>query len=292
MTTMATTAPAAGLVRDLGDGWRRFSRNRLAVVGAAIVLTMIALAIAAPLIAPEGYDHQVYENAYLFPSLEHLMGTDGLGREVWVRVLYGAQVSLFVGIVSQLWAFLFGVTIGSIAGYLGGRADYVLMRLVDATAAFPSLLFAILIIAVMGSGIWPMLIAISLTNWVTTARLTRAQFLQLRETEFITAARVIGLTDRRIVTHHLFPNSASPLIVGLTLGIPAAIFTEAGLSFLGLGISPPVPSWGQMVSEGYQYLGYYWYLAVFPALALALLMLGFTWAGDGLRDALDPHEGG
>lgn len=274
------------------DGWRRFSRDRLAVVGLALVVLIVGLAVLAPVLAPAGYDHQVYENAYLFPSIDHPMGTDGLGREVWARVLYGAQVSLFVGIVSQVWAFLIGVVTGGLAGYFGGWVDYTIMRIVDATAAFPSLLFAILIIAVIGSGLWPVLIAIGITNWVTTARITRAQFLQLRQSEFITAARVVGLSNRRIVIRHLFPNSASPLIITLTLGIPAAIFTEAGLSFLGLGISPPVPSWGQMVGEGYQYLGYYWYLAVFPAIALALLMLGFTWAGDGLRDAFDPHEGG
>lgn len=276
----------------LRDGWHRFARNRLAVVGLVIVVLIIATAIAAPLLAPEGFDHQVYEDAYLFPSVDHPMGTDGLGREVWFRVVYGARVSLLVGIVSQVWAYGVGVLLGAVAGFRGGRTDYLIMRLVDAMAAFPSLLFAILVMSALGGGLWQLMLAISLTNWITPCRLTRGQFLQLRESEFVTAARTIGVTNANIVRVHLLPNALSPLIVALTLGIPSAIFAEAGLSFLGLGINPPTPSWGQMVSEGRQYLNYYWYMAVFPALGIALLMLGFTWAGDGLRDALDPRDEG
>jgi len=276
----------------LREAWRRFARNGLAVVGLAIVTGIIAIAAAAPLVAPQGFDHQVYANSYLFPSFGHLLGTDGLGREVVDRVIYGARVSLLVGILSQVWAYGVGVLLGAVAGFRGGHTDYVIMRLVDAMAAFPSLLFAILVMSALGGGLWQLMLAISLTNWITPCRLTRGQFLQLRESEFVTAARVVGVSSAGIMRIHLLPNALSPLIVSLTLGIPGAIFSEAGLSFLGLGINPPTPSWGQMVSEGRQFLNYYWYLAVFPAVAIALLMLGFTWAGDGLRDALDPRDEG
>ncbi len=271
------------------DAWRRFASNRLALIGLVIVVLIVLAAAGAPILAPHGYDHQVYADAYLFPDWSHPMGTDSLGREVWDRVLYGAQVSLLVGVLSQVWAFGVGILLGALAGFRGGRTDYIIMRLVDAMAAFPSLLFAILIMSALGGGLWQLMIAIGLTNWITACRLTRAQLLQLRESEYVTAARAIGAPSSHIVWVHLLPNALSPLIIGLTLGIPGAIFAEAGLSFLGLGIAPPTPSWGQMVSEGRDFINYYWYMAVFPAVAIALMMLGFTWLGDGLRDALDPR---
>lgn len=272
------------------DAWRRFMRNHLALVGLGIVLLIVLAALGAAVLAPNGYDHQVYQNAYLFPSLHHLMGTDGLGREVWDRVIYGARVSLLVGVLSQVWAYVVGVLLGALAGFRGGRTDYVIMRFVDAMAAFPSLLFAILVMSALGGGLWQLMLAIGLTNWITACRLTRAQLLQLRESEYVVSARAIGAKNGHIIRVHLLPNALSPLIVGLTLGIPGAIFAEAGLSFLGLGLNPPIPSWGQMVSEGREFINFYWYMAVFPALAIAFMMLGFTWVGDGLRDALDPRD--
>ena len=291
-----TPAPAAEQPQMIArrglyqDAWRRFARSPLALVGLLMVTLIVLGALFAPLLAPGGYDHQVYENAYLFPSAEHFMGTDGLGREIWDRVLYGARISLLVGVLSQVWAYVVGILLGATAGFRGGRVDYFIMRFVDAMAAFPSLLFAILVMSALGGGLWQLMLAIGLTNWITPCRLTRAQLLQLRESEYVTAARAIGANNVRIVRRHLLPNALSPLIVSLTLGIPSAIFAEAGLSFLGLGIDPPVPSWGQMVSEGRSYISYYWYMAVFPALAIAVMMLGFTWLGDGLRDAQDPHD--
>lgn len=284
-------APESTRHRSLyGDAWRRFLRNRLAIIGLVIVLFLVAIALGAGLLAPEGYNHQELQDAYLFPSWAHLMGTDGLGREVWERVAYGARVSLLVGVLSQIWAYSFGIFLGAIAGFRGGRTDYLIMRFVDAMHAFPGLLFAILIMSVLGAGLWQLMVAVGLTNWITACRLTRGQLLQLRETDYVLAARAIGSKPSRIIRTHLLPNALSPLIVGLTLGIPQAIFTEAGLSFLGVGINPPTPSWGQMVGESVQYIGYYWYMALFPALAIALTMLGFTWVGDGLRDALDPRD--
>lgn len=284
-------APISTRHRSLyGDAWRRFLRNRLAIIGLVIVLFLVAVALGAGILAPEGFNHQELQDAYLFPTREHLMGTDGLGREVWERVAYGARVSLLVGVLSQVWAYGFGIMLGAIAGFRGGRTDYLIMRFVDAMHAFPGLLFAILIMSVLGAGLWQLMVAVGLTNWITACRLTRGQLLQLRETDYVLAARAVGSTPSRIIRSHLLPNALSPLIVGLTLGIPQAIFTEAGLSFLGVGINPPTPSWGQMVGESVQYIGYYWYMALFPALAIALTMLGFTWVGDGLRDALDPRD--
>ncbi len=290
-TPTILTIPEAIRERSLyRDAWRRFALNRLALIGLGVVLLLSFSAIAAPILAPGGYNQQVYEQAYMFPSLEHPMGTDGLGREIWHRVLYGARISLTIGILSQTVAYGVGIMLGSLAGFLGGRVDYAIMRFVDAMAAFPSLLFAILVMSAFGPGMWKLLLAISLTRWIDACRLTRAQLLQLRETDYVLSSRAIGAKPVRIVWRHLLPNALSPLIVGLTLGIPGAIFSEAGLSFLGLGINPPIPSWGQMVGESYQFLNYYWYMAIFPALAIALMMLGFTWAGDGLRDALDPRD--
>lgn len=286
------TEPAAGNVRQRNrylDAWRRFRRNRLALIGLAIVLLITIAALGAPILAPAGFNNQVYADAYQFPSVRHPMGTDGLGREIWVRVIYGAQVSLLVGLVSQTLAYAIGVPLGAISGFRGGRTDYLIMRFVDAMTAFPSLLFAILVMAVLGPGLWQVLLAIGLTRWIDGCRMTRAQLLQLRESEYVLAARALGIGTSRTIWRHMLPNALSPLIVGLTLGIPGAIFSEAGLSFLGLGINPPTPSWGQMVGESIQFLSYYWHMAVFPAIAIALMMLGFTWAGNGLRDVLDPR---
>lgn len=296
MTTIQATRTPVLSVKALPyrslyrDAWRRFAKNRLALVGLAIVLMILLAAVGASILAPAGYDHQVYAAAYQFPSRAHWLGTDSLGREVWDRIIFGARISLAVGVLSQVWGYGIGVFLGALAGFRGGRTDYVIMRFVDAMAAFPSLLFAILVMAALGGGLWQLMLAIGLTNWITACRLTRAQLLQLRESEYVIAARAIGARNGHIVWAHLLPNALSTLIVGLTLGIPSAIFSEAGLSFLGLGINPPTPSWGQMVSEGREFINYYWYLAVFPALAIALMMLGFTWLGDGLRDALDPRN--
>jgi ABC-type dipeptide/oligopeptide/nickel transport system permease subunit len=269
--------------------WHRFAQNRLAVCGLAIVFVLVFVAVAAPILEPGGYNDQIYEQAYLFPSWSHPLGTDSLGREMLARIIYGARTSLLVGLVSQVLACAIGVPLGALAGYFGARVDYGIMRIVDAMTAFPSLLFAILVMSVLGPGLVSVLIAISLTSWIGSCRMTRANILQLREAEYVVAARSIGASTGQIIRSHLLPNALTPLIVGVTLGIPDAIFAEAGLSFLGLGINPPRPSWGQMIGESTQYLSYYWYLAIFPALALALMMLGFTWTGDGIRDAVDPH---
>lgn len=270
------------------DAARRFFRNKLAMLGLAGVVGLVLMAVFAPQIAPYHYAKPNYGTVWQFPDPKFPMGTDGLGRDLLSRIIYGARISITVGVVVQLVAFVVGVPIGAIAGLYGGKVDYLLMRVVDIASAFPRLLFAILIMTLLGSGLSNILIAIAITSWIEVARLMRGQILFLREKDFVTAAVCLGAGARRIVLSHLLPNCLTPLTVSLTLGIPRVIFTEAGLSFLGLGVNPPEPSWGQMVGESVAYIRYYWYMALFPAVMIGLTMLAFTLTGDGLRDALDP----
>lgn len=273
----------------MGDAIYRFSRNKLALVGLAIVLFLILLAVFAPWIAPERYDEAHLDRAWQFPSRGHPFGTDALGRDFLSRIIYGARISLLVGLLSAGLAYVIGVPLGLLSGWRGGRMDYGIMRLVDGMSAFPRLLFAILLMSALGAGLDKVLLALALTGWIEGCRMARAQMLHLKDVDYVLSARSVGVRERRIVSGHLLPNSLSPLIVGLGLAIPAAIFAEAGLSFLGLGINPPTPSWGQMLGEARMYAGFYWHLGIFPAIAIALTMLGFTLLGDGLRDAFDPR---
>jgi oligopeptide transport system permease protein len=272
------------------QAWRRFRANRLALLGLAIVSLLLIMAIFAPIIAPFPYDKPDFGSAWLFPSGEHLMGTDGIGRDFFSRIVYGARTSLAVGLSAQAVALVIGMSLGLIAGMRGGRADFLIMRVVDAIWAFPRMLFAIMLLTVLGSGFLNVLIVIGVTGWIPICRLTRAQLLSQRELDYVASARALGASERRIAFVHLFPNILSPIIVALTLGIPEAIFAEAGLSFLGIGINPPIPSWGQMVGESMSYIRYYWHLALFPAVMIGLTMLGFVFLGDGLRDAADPYN--
>lgn len=286
------TVQALGLHKETNlwlDAWRRLLRNKLAVFGGSIVLVFLLLAIFANFIAPYAYDKTDFTKAYQFPSWSFPFGTDPLGRDLLSRLIYGARISMTVGLGSQLLVVLIGVPLGAFAGYHGGKVDLYLMRFVDVMYAFPTLLFVILIMSALGAGLFNIFIALGLTSWVTVCRLIRGQFLTLREKEFVVAARAVGVPANRIIWRHILPNALTPLIVAITFGIPNAIFTEAALSFIGVGISPPVPSWGQMVGEYQQYIRGYWYLATFPALTIALTMLAFSFLGDGLRDALDPR---
>ena len=271
------------------DAWIRLLRNKLAVFGLIVICFFLFLAIFADMIAPYAYDNQQLAKANQFPNGEFWLGTDPLGRDLMSRLIYGARVSMIVGLGSQVLVLLIGVPLGAIAGYYGGKVDLVLMRLVDVMYAFPTLLFVILLMTVLGSGMKNIFIAIGLTSWVTICRLTRAQFLSLRQKDFIMAAESTGATSARLIWRHLLPNALTPIIVAITFGVPTAIFTEAALSFIGVGISPPTPTWGGMVGESQQYLRSYWYMATFPALAIGLTMLSFSFLGDGLRDALDPR---
>jgi ABC-type dipeptide/oligopeptide/nickel transport system permease subunit len=270
------------------DAWRRLVRNRLAVAGGLTVVLLCLVAIFADLIAPYPYAKANFGKIYEFPSREYPLGTDQLGRDVLSRMIYGARVSMLVGLGAQVIVVLIGVPLGALAGFVGGRVDMLLTRFIDVMYAFPRLLFVILVMSMLGAGLTNIFIALGLTGWVGIARQTRAQVLAIKEKEFVEGARALGAGFWRIITRHVLPSALTPIVVSVTFGIPEAIFTEAALSFIGVGINPPTPSWGQMVGENQQFLRSYWYLCVFPSIAIAITMLSFTFFGDGVRDALDP----
>lgn len=272
------------------DAVRRFFNNRLAILGLIIVIFFLFLAIFADILAPYPYDKADFTSVRLLPGVnpKYPLGTDEIGRDYLSRLIYGARTSMTVGITIQVIALLIGVPLGGLAGYLGGAVDFVVSRIIDVMTAFPGLIFSILVISLFGGGMWMVIFALSITSWIGIARLTRAQVLSLREKEYIEAARCLGVTQRGIIFRHLVPNSLSPLLVAVSFGIPAAIFGEAGLSFLGIGINDPIASWGKMVGVSGAYVRVSWHMALFPTLAIALAMLGFSFLGDGLRDALDP----
>ncbi len=269
---------------------RRFLHQRLAVAGLIISGFLVAVAVFAPLLAPTAIDSANLMTANQFPSAAHPFGTDAIGRDVLTRVIYGTRTSLIVGISAVAIACAIGIPLGLAAGLRGGWVDFAVMRAVEVMVAFPGILFAMFLVSVTGGGVRNIILAIGVTTWVTLCRLTRSQLLTLREQEFVQAARSLGVPEARIAARHMLPNALAPLIVAVTLGIPTAIFAEAGLSFLGIGINEPTPSLGKMVADSAQYIRVYWYLGVFPTLAIALAMLGFTFVGDGLRDALDPRQ--
>ena len=274
----------------LQDARRRFSRNRLAMLGLVIVVFFLILAIFADILAPHPYDKVYLDRVLMFPfeHPDHPLGTDEVGRDYLSRLIYGARTSILVGIGVMTIAVLIGVPLGGVAGYMGGRVDFVISRFIDIMTAFPGLMFSILIISVWGGGLIKVILVLSITSWIGIARLTRGQIISLREKEYVEAARCLGVTRGSIIFRHLMPNSLTPILVAVSFGIPAAIFAEAGLSFLGIGINDPIASWGKMVGVSNAYVRVYWHLALFPTIAVALAMLGFTFVGDGLRDALDP----
>ena len=272
------------------DAVRRLRRNKLAVAGAVLVAAVMLLAVGADILAPYPYAKASFSHAYESPNPRYPLGTDPLGRDLLSRMIYGARISMIVGVGSQVLVVLIGVPIGALAGYHGGKLDLYLMRAVDVMYAFPTLLFVILIMSALGAGLLNIFIAIGVTGWVTLCRLTRGQILALREQEFIIGAHAAGATSWQVIFRHLLPNALAPIIVAVTFGVPRAIFTEAALSFIGVGINPPLPSWGGMVGEYQTYLRSYWYMATFPAVAIGLTMLSFSFLGDGLRDALDPTQ--
>jgi len=280
-----TRARAGSLARD---ALRRLLRNKLAVAGGLVVIALCVVAIFANVLAPYAYTKTNFGRLNEGPSRDYPLGTDQLGRDVLSRIIYGARISMLVGLGAQVIIVLLGVPIGALSGYLGGRTDLALTRIVDVMYAFPRLLFVILVMSMLGAGLANIFIAIGVTGWVGIARQTRAQVLALKEKEFADAARALGAGGGRVLARHIVPNALTPIVVTVTFGIPEAIFTEAALSFIGVGINPPTPSWGQMVGEGQQYLRSYWHLCVFPSIAIAVTMLSFTFLGDGVRDALDP----
>jgi ABC-type dipeptide/oligopeptide/nickel transport system permease subunit len=284
----ARAVPVAKGSGALSRAWQRFRRRKLALVAVVFIVLELAVAIFAPILAPFDPYAGDYAATWQLPSSTHWLGTDELGRDILSRLIYGARISLAVGIVSQFVIVLVGVPIGACAGLIGGWFDYAVMRVVDVLSSLPPLLFYILLLVVLGAGFQNIIIAMAITGWIGIARIVRGQVLSLKGTDFIRATRAMGGGTWHIVTVHLVRNTLTPVIVSMTLGVPAAMFAEAGLSFLGLGISPPRTSWGQMIGAYQQYIQVYWHLTVFPALVLALTMLAWVVVGDALRDALDP----
>ncbi|WP_067934118.1 ABC transporter permease [Alicyclobacillus kakegawensis] len=270
--------------------WHRFSRNPLALAGLAVIAVLVLLAILAPLIAPYPYFKSDFSATYQAPSLQHWLGTDSLGRDVLSRVLWGLRSACIVGFGAEAVELTLGVLLGAVAGYMGGFVDNVLMRVVDIVYAFPSFLFSIILVVLLGHNIWAVLIAVSATSWVGMARVVRSQVLTIRQSGYIESALAMGAGWWRAIRRYVIPNSLGPILVAVTFGIPANMMTEAGLSVVGLGIEPPTPDLGQMIIEGQSSLFSYPYLLLAPALVFAVALLAFTFVGDGLRDAFDTKQ--
>lgn len=275
----------------LQDAMRRFVQNRLAMFGLITISFFIFLAIFADIIVPYGLNQVDFENAYLLPfqDIQHILGGDGVGRDFLTRLIYGARTSMFVGLSVPLISFLIAIPLGSIAGYRGGFIDFIVLRIIEITTSVPPLILALVLISVTGAGVENVIFVLAVTSWVGPARITRAQFLRYRESDFVLAARALGTSDFRIIFFHILPNALAPLLVSFTFAVPLAIFAEAGLSFLGIGITEPTASWGKMVGGSVgNSIRVYYHLATFPTLLVALNMLGFSFIGDGLQEALDP----
>ena len=271
------------------DFWKALSRNRLALVGGAVVLFLAALAILTPALAPWDPNRPDVKKILDPPSRTHLLGTDQLGRDVFSRMLYGSRVSLAVGFVSVGIAAAIGIVLGSLAGYNGGMVDGFVMRLVDLMLVFPRFFLLLAVLAFLTPSIWTIMAVIGLTGWMGVTRLVRAEFLSLKEREFVVWSQNVGATGYRIIWRHILPNALAPVLVAMTLGIPAAILTESGLSFLGIGVPPPHATWGNILNEGKETIEIGWWLSVYPGLAILVTVLSYNLLGEGIRDALDPR---
>lgn len=275
---------------DILEIWRYFHKNKLALIGLGVIFVFILAAIFAPLITPAGYAELKYlDKINSFPSLNNWFGVDAVGRDYFSRVIYGIRVSVFVGCTTAFISLFIGVPLGALAGYLGGTVDWGVMRLVETFSVIPPLLVAILFVTVAGSGLQNVIFILVLVSWMDICRLVRGEILTLKEREYSAAAKAIGAKPYRVLFRHLLPNAVAPIIVGMVLCVPNAIMLEAMLSFLGVGVNPPTPSWGQMISDGLYYIQFYWHLTLFPAIFLALTVLSLSFIGDGLRDAMDPR---
>lgn len=271
------------------DVWRRFKANKISMVSAAFLIILVIAAIVIPFFWPYTYDAQDLLMTNTTPNSTHIFGTDALGRDLFIRVVYGARISLTVGILASLINLVAGITYGGIAGYFGGRVDNIMMRIVDILYTIPLTLYVILLTVWLQPGLTSILVAIGTTYWIGMARIVRGQIFSLKEQEYVLAAKTLGASDMRIIFKHLIPNAMGPIIVSLTMSIPQAIFTEAFLSFIGLGVSAPMASWGVLCNDVLGSFTIYPHLLLFPATALCLTILAFNFLGDGLRDALDPR---
>lgn len=270
--------------------WKIFSRNKMAVAGGCFVLLLVIVALFAPWIAPYRYDEGNVLVAYEKPSWDHWLGTDAVGRDVLSRLIYSLRNACIVGFGAQAIELTVGLFIGAIAGYVGGRTDTILMRFVDIVYGFPSFLLSIILIILLGHNIWAVLIAVAATSWVGMARVVRGQVMTIRQSEYVDAARAMGASWWTILRRYVLPNSLGPVLVASAFGIPANMMVESGLSLVGLGLQPPTPSWGSLISDGQKAVFSYPYLLIFPSLLFAVTLLSFTYLGDGLRDAFDSRE--
>jgi len=268
---------------------KRFSRNTLSVIGAAVVLSLITISLLAPFLAP--YDPTTIDvyNVLSPPGKAHWLGTDELGRDLLSRIIWGSRVSLKVGFVAVGIAIMIGILVGSAAGFYGGKVDAVLMRFVDIMLAFPTFFLILAVIAILEPNIYTIMAVIGVTGWMDVARLVRAEFLSLKERDFVDAGRAIGISNARLIFRHILPNALSPVFVAATFGVAGAILTESGLSFLGLGVQPPDPSWGNILTSGKDNIEIAWWLSLYPGLAILITVLSYNLVGEGLRDALDPR---
>ncbi|MFH1147374.1 MAG: ABC transporter permease [Pseudomonadota bacterium] len=273
----------------LSDSWYRFKLHRLGLAGAVIVTGLFVISISAPLIAP--YDPGYIDiNCILeAPSYDHPFGTDQLGRDVLSRIIWGGRISLLVGFVSVGIAAVIGVMLGAMAGYYGGPIDSIIMRFVDIMLCFPTFFLILAVVAFLDPSIWNIMIVIGATGWMGIARLIRAEILSLKERDYVLAARSLGARHMRIIWRHIIPNAMAPVLVAATLGVAGAILTESALSFLGIGVQPPAPSWGNILTAGKESIEVAWWLSFYPGIAILVTVLGYNLLGEGIRDAIDPR---
>ncbi|WP_040212047.1 ABC transporter permease [Clostridium polynesiense] len=271
------------------DAWRRLKKNKLAIVSLIFIIIITIMAIAVPAMSKFDYRTNNLDISNQLPSAEHWFGTDHLGRDMFVRVMFGARYSLIIAFVASLLNFIIGILYGGISGYVGGTTDNLMMRVVDILYSIPMMIYVIIIMSIIGAGLFSIIIALAISYWLSMARIVRGEVLQLKQQEFVLAAKVLGASNWRILLRHLIPNCIGPIIVTLTLLIPQAIFTESFLSFIGLGLSAPRASWGTLASDAMQGLYVFPYQLLFPSLAICFTILAFNLLGDGLRDSLDPR---
>lgn len=270
------------------DVWKRFRRDPLAIFGLCVILIMAVACVVVPIFSPYTYSGMDLTSMNASPCAEHLCGTDQMGRDLFIRILYGARISLSIGLIAAAINFVIGVLYGGVAGYVGGKADMVMMRIVDILIALPSMLYIVLIMLVLGSSVTSVIIALCFTSWIGTARVVRGEVMRLKHSEYVLAARLAGANTWKILIRHLVPNAMGPIIVSTAFLIPSAIFSEAFLSFLGIGIQAPMASWGTLANDARSTLLTYPHQMIFPVLAICITMFSFNFIGDGLRDALDP----
>ena len=288
---VAIAAPAVEVAPGiLSETARRFFSNRLSVLGLIVIVLILLAAVFADFLAPAPRDYAVFKDTLLPPGPGHPLGTDAVGRDFLSRILYGARTSMLVGITVPLLAALIGIPMGAAAGWYGGKVDVVFLRIIEIMTAIPLYMMAIILVTIWGAGVEKIIIFLAVISWVGAARLARAQVVNLKPREYVLSAKALGASDRRLLTQHIAPNAAGPMVVALVMGVPGVIFIEAGLSVLGLGVKDPIPSWGKMIAEGAPYASSHPLLGLIPIFLIAFTLLAFTFVGDGLRDALDPNS--